>query len=56
MALFKITASSAANWNTPMSKGRRNSAPPRPISPPSEPIKAAPPKAAVLLSNAADLP
>lgn len=36
-ALFKITASRAANRNRPIRNGRRNSAPPRPIKPPSEP-------------------
>ena len=37
IALFKITASSAAKRNKPIRNGKRNSAPPRPISPPSEP-------------------
>jgi hypothetical protein len=40
IALFRITASSAANRNTLISKGSRNSAPPRPIKPPRVPITA----------------
>jgi hypothetical protein len=40
MALFMITAAKAAMPNTPISNGRRNSAPPRPIRPPSTPTAA----------------
>jgi hypothetical protein len=40
MALFMITAANAAMPNTPISNGRRNSAPPRPIRPPSTPTAA----------------
>jgi hypothetical protein len=34
IALFMITAWRARNPNTPISSGSRNSAPPRPMSPP----------------------
>lgn len=36
--LFKITASSGGNLKKFINIGRRNSAPPRPISPPNVPI------------------
>src|SRR6516164_3991050 len=45
IALLRITASSAANRNAPISSGNRNSAPPKPIRPPSAPMIAPLPKA-----------
>ncbi|KFC64885.1 hypothetical protein FG93_05175 [Bosea sp. LC85] len=42
IALLRMTASSAPNRNAPISKGRRNSAPPSPISPPNVPMRAPP--------------
>ncbi len=42
LSVLRMTASSARKRNGPMSSGRRNSAPPRPISPPSVPIIAPP--------------
>ena len=38
IALFRITASSAGKENNPTRSGRRNSAPPSPIRPPSMPM------------------
>src|SRR5699024_7808879 len=38
IALLKITASSVGILKLPISTGRRNSAPPRPIKPPKAPI------------------
>lgn len=38
MALFRITASSAAKLNHPIRTGSRNSAPPSPMRPPKVPI------------------
>jgi hypothetical protein len=49
IALLRITACSATNRNAPIRSGYRNSAPPKPISPPSAPIIGPPPKAAGLL-------
>src|ERR1700722_588891 len=50
MALLRITACKAGNRNMPISSGsNRNSAPPRPIRPPSAPITAPPAKAAVVV-------
>lgn len=46
IALLRITAWSAAKRNAPINSGNRNSAPPRPISPPIAPMIAPPPKAA----------
>ena len=40
IALFITTACSATKPNTPISSGSRNSAPPRPIIPPSTPTNA----------------
>ena len=40
IALFRITAASAANPKSPISNGSRNSAPPSPIIPPSTPTAA----------------
>ncbi|GAA5061545.1 hypothetical protein GCM10023259_049650 [Thermocatellispora tengchongensis] len=40
MALFMMTADKAANPNTLINNGSRNSAPPRPIIPPSTPTAA----------------
>jgi hypothetical protein len=51
IALFKITASRARNLNGPSSSGRRNSAPPSPISPPRAPMTAPAPKAGVACRN-----
>src|SRR5262249_51132363 len=48
IALLRITACSAVNRNAPISSGNRNSAPPKPIRPPSAPM-IAPPKAADVL-------
>ena len=45
MALLRITAWRAGNRNAPISSGKRNSAPPRPIRPPSAPMTAPPAKA-----------
>lgn len=47
MALFMITASRGGNAKNPRSSGSRNSAPPRPISPPRAPIRS-PPRNAVM--------
>jgi hypothetical protein len=44
-----MTASNPRKQKRLMSNGKRNSAPPRPIKPPSVPIKAPEPKAAGLL-------
>ena len=52
IALFRITACSAANRNAPINSGNRNSAPPKPIRPPSSPMIAPPPKAAGALRPA----
>ena len=52
MALLRMTASNATNLKTPISSGSRNSAPPSPISPPSAPMIAPPPKAAGALREA----
>src|SRR5689334_3680622 len=46
MALLRMTACNAAKRKTPMRRGSRNSAPPRPMSPPNAPITAPPPNAA----------
>lgn len=45
MALLRMTASRAAKLNNPIRRGNRNSAPPRPINPPSAPIIPPPAKA-----------
>ena len=42
---MRITASKATNRNAPISSGKRNSAPPRPIRPPGAPMMAPPPVA-----------
>lgn len=51
IALLSITASSAAKRNAPIRSGRRNSAPPSPIRPPSAPMTAPPPNAAGMLRS-----
>ena len=45
MALLRITASSAAKRNAPMSNGNLNSAPPSPMRPPSAPMAVPPTEA-----------
>ena len=47
IALLRMTASRAAKRNAPISNGKRNSAPPSPINPPSAPMTAPPPNAAI---------
>ena len=49
IALFRITACSALKRNAPISSGNRNSAPPKPISPPRPPMIAPPANAAGML-------
>lgn len=55
MALLRITASDAAKPNGPIRRGRRNSAPPSPISPPRVPMAAPPKNAAGRLLESHDL-
>jgi hypothetical protein len=49
IASVRITASKATNQKALINRGKRNSAPPRPINPPSVPMIAPPPKSATPL-------